>query len=107
MNMLVFVYLHHRAFWDGSDGLEGVSHLFQTTRNVFLKQDGEMGPFCLPFALVNPASNVPEEDGVIIYCCIDLIRIRNSVFVFGNNADCSYSVFRDFIYNKYFTIICI
>lgn len=58
---LCHMHLHHRDLWNGSDCLESVFHLFQTTWNVFLKQYGEMGSFSLPFSLVNPAGNVPEQ----------------------------------------------
>lgn len=85
--MCLFVaYLHHRVFWDRSDGLKGVSHLFYTTWNIFFKQYGEVGPFCLVFSLVNPAGNVPEQQTKVSFDIAVLIQSRSESVSFECNA---------------------
>lgn len=75
-NVCMFVaYLHKRVFWDRSDGLEVVSHLFQTTWNIFFKKHDEMSPFGLEFPLVNPAGNIPAQQFRVSYHCDDPSRI--------------------------------
>lgn len=86
--MCLFVaYLHHTVFWDRSDGLKGVSHLFYTTWNIFFKQYGEVGPFCLVFSLVNPAGNVPEQQTKVSFDIAVLIQSRSESVSF----ECTYT----------------
>lgn len=59
--LCVCPHLHHAALWYGSDSSQIAAHLLQAVRHILVKENGEIGPFWLGLAGVNPACHITES----------------------------------------------